>query len=143
MCGCVLGGRRRPLSPNQNVSIRHCQAGWCRYQAGDNIVTQGESGLIRNRKIGSPWFFNRPNISLPSTDLAACGQTYDPASQSTGATTTRVRGQEFYLITSGTARVWVKSGDDEQEYVSWHQWSGVCSLWSFLGIQETLFLALT
>ncbi|CAK9088651.1 unnamed protein product [Durusdinium trenchii] len=40
-----------------------------RYQAGDNIVTQGESG------------------------------------------------QEFYLITSGTARVWVKSGDDEQEYV--------------------------
>eukprot|EP00438_Fugacium_kawagutii_P019717 Skav215095 [mRNA] locus=scaffold1068:133552:140131:+ [translate_table: standard] len=26
-------------------------------------------------------------------------------------------GAEFYLITSGTARVWVRSGDDEQEYV--------------------------
>ncbi|CAJ1367601.1 unnamed protein product [Effrenium voratum] len=30
------------------------------------------------------------------------------------------QGAEFYLITSGTARVWVKSGDDEQEYVRLH-----------------------
>ena len=29
----------------------------------------------------------------------------------------KLSGQEFFLITSGTARVWVKSGDDEQEYV--------------------------
>lgn len=30
------------------------------------------------------------------------------------------QGSEFYLITSGTARVWVRSGDDEQEYVRLH-----------------------
>lgn len=74
-----------------------------RYKAGSDIVVQGEQGRAgwqthhwhHLKGLKWTWSFHATQLIQPRV----------------------TQGSEFYLITSGTARVWVRSGDDEQEYV--------------------------